>query len=159
MTTSQTKALHFVKSKFETRNCPFHLFITGGAGVGKTYITKVLISYIQLYCAEVPNSNPVIVCAPTGTASNNINGRTLHSVFKIPVASFLQYGSLSSYSISKLRQEFKNVHTIVIDEISMVSSEMFSFISRRLSEIKKTTIMSLGVAILLLLEIFFNFDQ
>lgn len=104
MTTSQTKALHFVKSKFETRNCPFHLFITGGAGVGKTYITKVLISYIQLYCAEVPNSNPVIVCAPTGTASNNINGRTLHSVFKIPVASFLQYGSLSSYSISKLRQ-------------------------------------------------------
>lgn len=136
MTTSQTKALHFVKSKFETRNCPFHLFITGGAGVGKTYITKVLISYIQLYCAEVPNSNPVIVCAPTGTASNNINGRTLHSVFKIPVASFLQYGSLSSYSISKLRQEFKNVHTIVIDEISMVSSEMFSFKSRRLSEIK-----------------------
>lgn len=60
----------------------------------------------------------------------------MHSVFKIPVASFLQYGSLSSYSISKLRQEFKNVHTIVIDEISMVSSEMFSFISRRLSDIK-----------------------
>lgn len=29
------------------------------------------------------------------------------------------------------------MHTIVIDEISMVSSEMFSFISRRLSEIKK----------------------
>lgn len=85
LTTSQKRALHLVKSKFETQNCPFHLFLTGGAGVGKTYITKVLLSYIQHYCAKVPNSNPAVVCARIGSASNSINGRTLHSVFRISV--------------------------------------------------------------------------
>lgn len=47
------------------------------------------------------------------------------------------------------------MHTIVIDEISMVSSEMFSFISRRLSEIKKNNnIVSGGCNIIVIGDFF-----
>lgn len=70
---------------FSEKQLPFHIFITGGAGVGKTFMTRLLIAYIQLYQAKIFNSNPVIICAPTGTAANNIGGRTIHSVFKIPI--------------------------------------------------------------------------
>ena len=136
LTPSQLKALYFVKSKYEHKELPFHLFLTGGAGVGKTFTTKVIIAYLQLFCAKVLNSNTVVVCAPTGTAASNINGRTIHSLFRIPVAEYLNYAGLSSYTLKQVRKEFLNVHTVVIDEISMVSSDMLSFISRRLSEIK-----------------------
>ena len=89
MSKSQMEALKYVKFKFENSQLPFHVFITGGAGVGKTFITKAIIAYLQLFCAKITNSNPVIVCAPTGTAANNINGKTLHSVLKIPATDFL----------------------------------------------------------------------
>lgn len=70
----QLKELNYVKSKFEDKQLPFHLFITGGgAGVGKTFSTKIIIAYLQLFCANLLCSSPVIVCAPTGTAANNTN--------------------------------------------------------------------------------------
>lgn len=136
LTPSQLEAFCFVKSKFEKNELPFHLFLTGGAGVGKTFTTKVIIAYIQLFCARVLNSNCVLVCAPTGTAANNINGRTIHSLLRVPVAQFLNYAGLSSYTLKQVRKEFENVHSVVIDEVSMVSGDMLTFISRRLSEIK-----------------------
>ena len=77
----------------------------------------------------------MIVCAPTGIGTSNINEKLCTPTFKIPVEKYLQYASLSSYTLTLLRKQFENVHTIVIDEISMVSSEVLSFISR-LSEIK-----------------------
>lgn len=57
-------------------------------------------------------------------------------MLKIPVCKYLQYNCLSGYSLKQLRKKFHNVHTVIIDEISMVSSSMLTFISRRLSEIK-----------------------
>lgn len=136
LTFSQVKALRHVQALFSEKQLPFHIFITGGAGVGKTFMTRLLIAYIQLYQAKIFNSNPVIICAPTGTAANNIGGRTIHSVFKIPVGKYLHYSSLSPYALTILRKQFQDVHTVVIDEISMVSQELLMFISRRLSEIK-----------------------
>lgn len=136
LTLSQSKVLKFLKLKFQNKEFPFYMFISGGAGVGKTFLTKVIVAYLQLFCSKVSNSNPVLVCAPTGTAANNINGGTIHSMLKIPVCKYLQYNCLSGYSLKQLRKKFHNVHTVIIDEISMVSSSMLTFISRRLSEIK-----------------------
>lgn len=43
--------------------------------------------------------------------------------------------AVSPYCLKQLRKNFQNVHTIILDEVSMVSSSMLTFISRRLSEI------------------------
>lgn len=127
-----------MKSKFEKNELPFHLFLTGGVGVGKTFTTctKVIIEFIQLFCARDLNSNCVLVCAPNGTAANNINCRTIHSLLRVPVAQFLNYAGLSNYTLKQVRKEFENVHSVVIDEVSMASGDILTFISRRLSEIK-----------------------
>jgi hypothetical protein len=135
MTQSQLEVLEYVKQKFESKTFPFHVFISGGAGVGKSFLTKVIVAFLQLFTSKTFNTNPVVVCAPTGTAANNINGGTLHSLLKIPVNKFLHYSSVSAYCLKQLRKKFQNVHTIIIDEVSMVSSSMLTFISRRLSEI------------------------
>lgn len=85
---------------------PFHLFITGGAGVGKTFKTKILIAYLQLFCTAQLNTNSVVVCAPTGTAASHINGQTIHSLFKIPIAQHLTYSSLSGFTLKKTKGLF-----------------------------------------------------
>ena len=78
---------------------------------------------------------PVKVCAPTGTAARNIKGRTIHSLLKIPVTRYNNYVPLHPQALQVLRVEFHGVHTLVIDEISMVSDMMLTIISRRLAEI------------------------
>ena len=104
MTPSQERVLNYIHRKFKEKSVPFHLFVSGGAGVGKTFTSKIIIAYLQLFCSQLLSSNPVIVCAPTGTAANNINGRTLHSIFKIPIGPFLQYSSLSSLTLKNMRK-------------------------------------------------------
>lgn len=91
MTKSQLEVLEHVKGK----SFPFYVFVSGGAGVGKSLLTKAIVAYLQLFTSKTLNTNPVVVCAPTGTAANNINGETLHSLLKIPVHTFVHYSSIS----------------------------------------------------------------
>ena len=69
-------------------NPPLNLFITGGAGTGKSHLIKTLsasVSKTLAYgssCIEKPN---VLLIAPTGVAAVNINGTNIHSALEIPV--------------------------------------------------------------------------
>ena len=142
LTKSQVKVLKYVQGHFNHKNDgkgderALLVFLTGGAGVGKSYITNVLIGYLQLYTSSVHGVSPVVVCAPTGVAARTVYGQTIHSLLKIPVSDYLNYEELSAYQLTKLQRQFLNVHTIIIDEISMVSDAMLTFISRRLSDVK-----------------------
>lgn len=78
LTKSQFNVINYVKKAYEEKQLPFHLFITGGEVVGKTFTTKILISYLQLFCTAQLNTNSVVVCAPKGTAASHINGQTIH---------------------------------------------------------------------------------
>ncbi|CAC5405282.1 unnamed protein product [Mytilus coruscus] len=71
-------------------------------------------------------------------SAKNIHGKTLHSAFKLPVqhGSEPTYKELSSRTLQELRTVYRSVHTIVIDKISMVSSQTLLYIHRRLSAIK-----------------------
>jgi len=77
--------LHSIKTKDE----PLRLFLSGGAGVGKSTVTNVLYQALDRYLNTIPGENPdnikVLKAAPTGKAAFNIKGNTLHSAFKIPV--------------------------------------------------------------------------
>ena len=61
--------------------------------------------------------------------------QTIHSALIIPVNKYLNYAGLTAYQLKMLKNSFAGVHTIIIDEISIVSDRMLTFISRRLSEI------------------------
>ena len=68
---------------------PFYVFLSGGAGVGKTYLVSVLIEYLKrslLFPGQNVDECPsVAVTASTGKAACNINGATLHSAFSLSI--------------------------------------------------------------------------
>jgi len=93
---------------------------------------------VKNFTASFIGSNPVLVCGPTGMSARNIHGKTLHSALKLPVqhGSEPSYKELSSKTLQELRSLYRSVHTLVIDEISMVSSQTLVYIHRRLAAIK-----------------------
>ena len=84
--------------------------------------------------------NACMLVAPTGVAAFNIGGLTIHYAFRLPVehGNLTRYTKLSAERLHQLRLLCKDVHTIIIDEISMVSYETLGFIHQRLTEIKGT---------------------
>ena len=115
-----------------------HVFITGGAGTGKTHLIAVIKEHIER--THTGCQNACMLVAPTGIAAFNIDGLTIHYAFWLPVehGNLTRYTKLSAQKLHELRLLCKDVHMIIIDEISMVSYETLSFIHQRLTEIKGT---------------------
>ncbi|XP_035663609.1 ATP-dependent DNA helicase PIF1-like [Branchiostoma floridae] len=117
------------------------LYVTGGAGCGKSFLIKIINEYL-IRISNQPTS-PVVLTAPTGVSAYNIGGSTAHSALSLPVdhtrKGKTQYLPLSAEKLSQLRRKFNNVHTVIIDEISMISNVRLEHIHIRLSEIKDTT--------------------
>ena len=117
---------------------PLHVFITGGAGTGKSHLISVIKEHIER--SHTGCQNACMLVAPTGVAAFNIGGLTIHYAFRLPVehGNLTRYTKLSAERLHQLRLLCKDVHTIIIDEISMVSYETLGFIHQRLTEIKGT---------------------
>ena len=127
--------LHAVK----TSDDPLRLFLSGGAGVGKSTVTnalyEALIRYLNTVAGENPDEINVIKAAPTGKAAFNIKGNTLHAAFKIPANKGFEYCALDSDRLNTIRAKLRNLKVLFIDEISMVGSGMFNFLNLRLQQI------------------------
>lgn len=89
------------------------VFLTGNAGTGKSTI-------IREFRRLTESDKGVVYLAPTGIAALNIQGCTIHSFFRVPIGIL---GSDLEVS-QKFRNMAKAVHTIVIDEISMVRADL-----------------------------------
>ncbi len=105
------------------------LFLTGKAGTGKSTFLR--------YIAEHINKKHVIL-APTGIAAINAGGSTLHSFFKLPFHPLLpddeRYSprhirNTMKYNAEKIKL-LQDVELIIIDEISMVRSDIIDFIDK-----------------------------
>lgn len=109
-----------------------HVFLTGGAGVGKSYTTTEII---RLYRSQ--NDEQVIALGSTGVSAVNIGGYTIHSFFVFGISSNFeeldQNDRRSRSRLLELKKILKATDLIIIDEISMVSSNMMEMISYRLS--------------------------
>jgi ATP-dependent DNA helicase PIF1 len=93
-----------------------HVFITGRAGTGKSTLLQDFLKY---------TSKNVVVLAPTGLAAITVGGQTIHSFFKLPPH------IVTEDEIYKKRfpnDIYRDVDTIVIDEISMVRVDIFDAI-------------------------------
>ncbi|KAK7882853.1 hypothetical protein WMY93_029027 [Mugilogobius chulae] len=79
----------------------------------------------------------VLLTAFTGTAAFNICGTTLHTLLKLPRSLKPPYQGLGN-KLDEVRAELMNAEIIIIDEISMVSKELFTYVNLRLQQIKGT---------------------
>ena len=77
----------------------------------------------------------VLLTAFTGTAAFNISGKTLHSILKLPRSLKPPYQGLGN-ALDEMRATLSNADILIIDEISMVSKELFSYVHRRFQQIK-----------------------
>lgn len=87
------------------------VFITGRAGTGKSTLLRLF---------RTTTKKKMVVLAPTGVAALNVKGQTIHSFFGFPGR------PLSPKDIKKVRNKkvYKNLETIIIDEISMVRADL-----------------------------------
>ena len=132
-----THVVHSLSQKPDEQLC---LFITGGAGVGKSVVIRVLYQALhRLLCSESgqnPEDVKILLCAYTGLAAYNIQGSTLHNAFCIEPNKKLKFKQLSDDKRNTMRTKYVNLCVLIVDEVSMVGSEMLSFLYLRLQEIK-----------------------
>lgn len=97
-----------------------HIFLTGRAGTGKSTLLK--------YFRE-KSKKKYVVLAPTGVAALNVKGQTIHSFFGF-------HPAITKNRVHKAHADkigfFKNIDTIVIDEISMVRADLLDCVDRAL---------------------------
>ena len=118
---------------------PYHLFLSGAGGVGKSHVIKLLKHDTVKFMRHLPNVNPqdvtCLTLAPTGAAAFNINGLTIHSGLLIIPIHASSFKNLSTDNLNTLRSKLENLKVVIIDEISMVGATLFHQIHRRLEEI------------------------
>lgn len=109
-----------------------NVFLSGGAGVGKSFLTNELIRSYK-------SKNKIVV--PLGSSALsafNIGGVTLHSFFclgycqDMNTLSVFDRNQKQREKLAKLKEILKKIDLIIIDEISMVSADIFEMIGFRL---------------------------
>ena len=119
------------------------LFITGKAGTGKT----TFIKRIQ----EDINKN-FLVLAPTGISAIAAGGQTIHSFFGFPLQAIGPHTEIKlPYDNIEL---LKEVDTIIVDEASMVRSDMVDGMDRCLRMVFETNMPFGGKQIIFVGDLF-----
>ena len=99
-----------------------HLFVTGRAGTGKS----TLLRHLAWNTAK-----QIAICAPTGVAALNVEGQTIHSLFRLPIGLIADQELEQSDATRKI---LNAIDTLVIDEISMVNADLMDGIDRSLRQ-------------------------
>lgn len=98
-----------------------NVFITGSAGTGKTYLLNLYTQYLK-----ERRVYPTIV-APTGIAASHLGGQTIHSFFALGIRDSIDEGYVDFLLDKKyLKTRFSKLKLLIIDEVSMISPEIFS---------------------------------
>ena len=132
----QKNAVLIATSPFDRRN----IFITGNAGTGKTAVLTNIIRRLKANGMESGSSNTgaplssgknIAVTASTGIAASYIDGTTVHRFAGIrPNDELLEHEHVYFFQASRheLVLRFKNTDVLIIDEISMFSSELLDLL-------------------------------
>lgn len=92
------------------------IFVTGGAGTGKSTFVKWI---------EGLYSGKVAIVAPTGIAALTVSGTTIHRMFKFPPAYIVD----EDISIDP-KSVIPKIEILIVDEISMVNANMLDAIDK-----------------------------
>jgi ATP-dependent DNA helicase PIF1 len=120
------------------------IFITGPAGCGKSHT----IREIQNWCYE--HLTEIGVTALTGTAASIIGGQTLHSWGGLGLAK--DAASQIAADIIKrppLAKRWQSTSVLVIDEVSMMSAELFNKVNHVAQLVRKSPCFFGGLQVIL----------
>ena len=101
-----------------------NVFLTGRAGSGKSTVVNWLRDF---------GPEGTVFLAPTGLAALNIGGSTIHSFLSLP-PTYLPPGYVPPHMSSAQAEVLSAVRTIVIDEISMVRSDVLDAVESTLRQ-------------------------
>ncbi len=118
------------------------VFLTGKAGTGKT-------TFLNEFVKKTKKKH--IVVAPTGIAAINAGGVTIHSMFGLPLRTFLpttdRVNGSVAMNIADLMQHFKyrkdklkllrEVEVLIIDEVSMLRADVLDMMDFSLRFIRR----------------------
>jgi len=121
-----------------------NVFLTGSAGTGKTFLINEYINYLK-----ERKIKPAIV-APTGIAASHIGGSTIHSFFGVGIREKVDDWLLDKITQTKtILERLSKLKVLIIDEVSMVSPELFNSMDKILRAIKFTDKPFGGVQVIL----------
>ena len=115
------------KSALDAMMAGRNVFLTGEAGTGKSTGLKEFRKRCDRACA---------VLAPTGVAAINVGGATIHSFFMLKPG-LMNEDTLDDIGSGKKRAVIRATKTIVIDEVSMVRSDVFAAVDIRLRSLAR----------------------
>ena len=118
------------------------IFLTGKAGTGKTTFLNDFVSRTH---------KKFIVVAPTGIAAINAGGVTIHSMFGLPLRTFIpttdRVDTNLGMNIADLIPHFKyrkdklkllrEVEVIIIDEVSMLRADVLDMMDFSLRHVRR----------------------
>lgn len=110
----------FQKALDLMENTNKNVFLTGRAGTGKS----TLLTHFQGHTEK-----KAVILAPTGVAALNVKGQTIHSFFKFKPGITLQNVKKVSKKDNP-KNLYAKIDTIVIDEISMVRSDLLDCVDK-----------------------------
>jgi ATP-dependent DNA helicase PIF1 len=99
-------------------NSQQHVFLTGRAGTGKSTLLRHFRSTTR---------KRIVVLAPTGVAAVNAQGQTIHAFFRFGPG---VTPDKAQRRVSGKTQLYRNLQTIVIDEISMVRADLLDCVDQ-----------------------------
>ena len=122
LTTDQRIALEIAK-------LGYNLYLGGSAGTGKTVVLREIVNTLRH-----ERKFRIAVTASTGVAAANINGYTFHHLFGLD-------GLLTTH--------LKNLDAILIDEVSMIQSELLAHLDIAARATRKNSMPFGGIQLIL----------
>ena len=108
------------------------IFLTGAPGTGKSHTLKKIIGYFK------NSSKNVGITSTTGCSAILIGARTLHSYLKLSIKEKTPKQLVEGLNkFPEVKDKLINLDVLIIDEISMLSNELFEIISKYLSLVRK----------------------
>ena len=107
-----------------------NVLLTGGAGVGKSYLVGEVVTELRKVGKQV------VVLGSTGVSAVNVGGQTLHSFFAFGICNHLdeltRHDRYAKARLVEIKKVLTRCDLLVIDEISMVSANLLDMIYYRL---------------------------
>ncbi len=141
-----------------------HIFLTGKAGTGKTTFLRQLV--------QLTHKRTVIV-APTGIAAINASGTTIHSLFQLPMGTFVPRNTEVPVEVTagviyhtpktlsrhlhmnaKKRRVFLDMELLVVDEVSMLRADVLDAMDLVLRYVRKNNRPFGGVQVLFIGDLY-----